>query len=670
MCGIFGLIGDKKNFNIKSTKHITNTLFRLSESRGKEAAGVAIFNNNNEIDIYKEAIPADLFLKKETYKNLLKKLFENNNSKKTPPMAIIGHSRLVTNGSLEDNNNNQPVRTDNLVGIHNGIVTNDEFLWETYPSMKRKFTVDTEVIFKLIDKFYNENNVPLEKTIQNTFGQIEGAASIAAFVNNKYIILSTNNGSLYLCKSKNNIIIFASEKYILKKVIKDKIINNLIGDDYEILQIKPDTGYIIDLTKLDSKMFHFDSEYRNLQFFLPDKLVSKFSNYYSRELSFSPLEISKEKELEQKEKEFDDSFFHNLKRCTKCLLPETFPLIKFDENGVCNLCNNHEKPNLLGEDVLDEYLSKFRSNSSNKPDCIIAVSGGRDSCYGLHYLKNVMKMNPIAYTYDWGMVTDIARRNIAKITGKLGIEHILVSADIKKKRKYIKKNLTAWLKKPDLGMIPILMAGDKKFKYYGVELQKQNNIKLAIYNAGNRFEKTNFKTGFCNVDEGVTKGVLTLSIKNTFKLISYYLKQYITNPSYLNSSLVDTFLAYYYSYMMPKNYIFLFHYIDWNEKDILSTLVNEYNWEKADDTFATWRIGDGTACFYNYVYYTIAGFTEFDTFRSNQIREGRLTREEALEIVRKENRPRFRAIKTYLDLINMDYNEVMKIIDSIPKLWK
>ena len=44
-------------------------------------------------------------------------------------------------------------------------------------------------------------------------------------------------------------------------------------------------------------------------------------------------------------------------------------------------------------------------------------------------------------------------------------------------------------------------------------------------------------------------------------------------------------------------------------------------------------IGDGTAAFYNYVYQTIAGFTEHDTFRSNQIREGMITREQAMQLV-------------------------------------
>ena len=50
-------------------------------------------------------------------------------------------------------------------------------------------------------------------------------------------------------------------------------------------------------------------------------------------------------------------------------------------------------------------------------------------------------------------------------------------------------------------------------------------------------------------------------------------------------------------------------------------MIGKYDWETAIDTSATWEIGDGTAGFYNHVYFTVAGFAEHDTFRSNQIRE-------------------------------------------------
>ena len=80
-------------------------------------------------------------------------------------------------------------------------------------------------------------------------------------------------------------------------------------------------------------------------------------------------------------------------------------------------------------------------------------------------------------------------------------------------------------------------------------------------------------------------------------------------------------------------------------------------------------VNDGTAALYNYIYYTVAGFTEHDTFRSNQIREGDITREEALILVESENQPRYQNIRWYLDTLGLDFVEVIKVINSIPKLY-
>ena len=282
-------------------------------------------------------------------------------------------------------------------------------------------------------------------------------------------------------------------------------------------------------------------------------------------------------------------------------------------------------------------------------------------------------MNPVTYTYDWGMITDLARRNISRICGDLGLENILVSADIRKKRANIKKNILAWLKKPDLGMVPIFMAGDKQFFYYANQVKKQLGVEL-IFIGANKLEITEFKTGFCNVSQN--KGHFSAPSKNDFsfkiKLLWYYLKNYIINPSYINSSLVDNISAFQSYYFRDQDYISLYDYIPWEEKDIESTLKDVYNWETAIDTKSTWRIGDGTASFYNYIYYTLAGFTESETFRSNQIREGILTRDEALTIVEEENKPRYESIKWYLSIVGLGdkFNEVIGKINQTHKLWK
>ena len=86
--------------------------------------------------------------------------------------------------------------------------------------------------------------------------------------------------------------------------------------------------------------------------------------------------------------------------------------------GVCNYCNNYKirnKPKPTKE--LFDLVAPYRR--SNAIDCIVPFSGGRDSCYGLHLIVNELGMNPITYTYDWGMVTDLGRRNISRMCSKL-----------------------------------------------------------------------------------------------------------------------------------------------------------------------------------------------------------------------------------------------------------
>lgn len=128
--------------------------------------------------------------------------------------------------------------------------------------------------------------------------------------------------------------------------------------------------------------------------------------------------------------------------------------------------------------------------------------------------------------------------------------------------------------------------------------------------------------------------------------------------------------SFYSYYAEPRtNFYQLFDWIKWDEKQIEQTLFEEYDWEVSPDTTSTWRIGDGTAAFYNYIYYTVAGFSEFDTFRSNQIREGLITREEGLKFIEQENLPRFESMFWYLETIGVDFEKAIKVVNKIEKLY-
>jgi hypothetical protein len=140
------------------------------------------------------------------------------------------------------------------------------------------------------------------------------------------------------------------------------------------------------------------------------------------------------------------------------------------------------------------------------------------------------------------------------------------------------------------------------------------------------------------------------------------------NRKFFNRSLLDTLSGEYYrSFRQQQDYFHVFDFLRWDESEVEKTL-DSYEWERAPDTRASWRIGDGTAAFYNYVYFTCAGFTEHDTFRSNQIREGDISRKEALNLVKAENQPRYQNIKWYLDTVGVDFTRAIAAINAAPRL--
>jgi glutamine---fructose-6-phosphate transaminase (isomerizing) len=662
---------------------LVNNLFKLSESRGKEASGLAL-RANNSVYVLKEPITSSKLVKTAKYKELFNQTLPTiacSGTRLISSIAVLGHSRLQTNGQSEINTNNQPVVKDGAVGIHNGIIVNDNNLWKSFPEIKKKYDVDTEVFLSLLQMFRAQGK-SIAQAVKSVFEQIEGSASIAIqFEDINSIVLATNTGSLYMALSKDQkMFVFASEKYIVQQFLSNKLLIDWFTGA-PINQVKAGQGYLIDLDSLKKTAFDLNGTSADIKDVEPLKnMVQTFELYdQTVPILLDPSKYSLTEETKQSMIQNWETLYsseNTLKRCTKCLLPETMPYISFDEEGICNYCRDYEGRGsyLKGKQALNEFISKYRS-PTGEPDVLIGFSGGRDSAFGLDYIKNTLGLHPITFTYDWGMVNDLARRNQARVVGKLGVEHIVISADIRTKRVNIRKNLKAWLKKPDLGMVPILMAGDKQFYYYFHKVREQTGIKLFIFCGGYEGEEGTglFKYGFCNVTaqgkENALKRMTGISSKNKLKIMYYYLTQFIKNPSYINRSLFDTLFAFYASYILTDDYLYLFHYINWDEKQIIDTIVNKFKWEKETDTIATWRTDDGTAAFYNYIYLTMVGFTEFDIFRSHQIREGKLTREQAFKIIKEENKPRFKSIEWYGQAINFDMNKAIATINKAPRKY-
>ncbi|MCA9385422.1 hypothetical protein KC717_02115 [Candidatus Dojkabacteria bacterium] len=672
MCGIFGYISNKKDHSFQKIDAKLETLFRLSEIRGKEAAGLMV-QHKDSLRVYKDHLKATKMVTTSEYKQFLSRAFHHKN--KLNNFGCIGHSRLVTNGTAEENNNNQPVIKNNLVAVHNGIITNVDELYSEYPDIHREYEVDTELFLALLKKYMDGTNA-VQEALENTFAVIEGTASVGIMGENfPYYLMATNTGSLYYLISKDGTdFVFMSERHLLEEFA------NKYADEFDkemVEWLEPGKYICISTITGERVIDSFKKHELNPHFREDTKAKSvELIDDSNKETFFANVLVSDLQEV-KKAIEYPEEKIRTLNRCTKCILPETVPYISFDKKGVCNFCQNYTRKINLEQDErakklreLKEIVGRYTDNKNEKPNVIIPFSGGRDSSYGLHYIVTELGLKPITFTYEWGMVTDLARRNVARLCGKLGVEHLFVSADLSRKRRYIRKNVGAWLKKPDLGIVPLFMAGDKYFFWHNSRLQKELRIDLNFW-MGNRLEDTNFKAGFAGVKPNFEREkIYSLGIKDQLQQFLYYGKQFISNPGYINSSIPDTLGSFYVYYSQKREHTFLlFDYIEWDEETINTTLVNEYDWETAPDTPTTWRIGDGTASFYNYIYTTIAGFSENDTFRSNQIREGMISREDALEKVYRENRPRVESLTWYFDTISVPAKKAIETINLVPKYY-
>ncbi len=132
-----------------------------------------------------------------------------------------------------------------------------------------------------------------------------------------------------------------------------------------------------------------------------------------------------------------------MKYCTKCVMPSTRPGITFNEEGVCSACQAYERRKTIDWDKrwkeLEAICDKYRGMNGEGPDCAIAVSGGKDSHYQVHLMKNVMHMNPILFSVEDNFpMTEAGSHNIKNISEEFGCSIISIKPDRKAQKKLMR----------------------------------------------------------------------------------------------------------------------------------------------------------------------------------------------------------------------------------------
>jgi len=312
-----------------------------------------------------------------------------------------------------------------------------------------------------------------------------------------------------------------------------------------------------------------------------------------------------------------------LNYCKKCILPSTKPDLEFDNKGVCQGCNAYENRKKIDwskrEKKFIEILKKNKNSSTY--DCVIPVSGGKDSTYqvikALEY-----KCNPLCVTAKTDYLTDLGRRNIENIKS-LGVDHIEVSTDPVLRNKINKFTLEAvgdisWAEHITIFTIPVKIAC--KF-----------NIPLIIWGENSQNENGGPKENENSVELnrrwleefGGLLGLRTTDIENILKIPKNKLYQY-TYPSEeeLNKKKIKgIFLGYFFKWDGHENANiakkFGFQPYD---KELEGSIVNYENLDNAQ-----MRVHD----YFKYLKY---GYDRVTDWCCWHIRRGRLTRDEAIKI--------------------------------------
>lgn len=631
MCGVFGL-SKKGSYSRSEFDQDSKTLFQLTEPRGRQAAGLAI-HGDSDITFYKAPETASRVLKRSSYK----KFIDQSVSKNQQDLTYIGHCRLVTDGSELLSENNQPIKVDSVIGVHNGVINN-------YPDLKKQENLqavgscDTEIFMGLF-KNKLESSKSIQQALVESYQKLEGAASVGLlFENYPALAIATNFGSMYYVETQDQCFVFASERKILNDFLKKR------GKQGEVHKLEPGFGGILNLETHALQIFKLKeggSCNPTTRYDTAKKIINRYPHP------------------------------SHMRYCKRCILPESYPFLSFNEQGVCSQCEKYENQKFKGKEALERFLEPYRSKNGDI-DCLVGLSGGRDSSYGLHVLKNEFGMNPIGFCYDWLLTSTKARHNISKMAAALDVEVIYRTGNYEVQSKNIRKNIYGFLKDPDLGMMTFVQAGDKEMYHYGRQVRKEVGVDLTVWCSGYQLEQREFFIGYCGIDKTLRNNPRLYNYGWGTKayLVAYYGLKSLTNPHYWNRSIFDNALAFWHCFVARDDFLYLFNYYPWSENEVERVLNEVYDWE-ADTDYGVnqWRMDDFHTCFINYVYYTVGGFSEFDDFRSNQIREGLITRDEAIKLAAQDNKIRYESLLQFSQIVGFNLEHVLKKIEAIPKLY-
>lgn len=354
--------------------------------------------------------------------------------------------------------------------------------------------------------------------------------------------------------------------------------------------------------------------------------------------------------------------------CNNCVYPEIAVFVTLEDNKTCSGCRISKQKTIIdwkqrGE-MLRGIFNQYRSQDQTNYDCIVPVSGGKDSYFQVHVVKNVYGMNPLLVTYHGNNFLPEGQRNLERMRQVFGVDHLIFHPG---EKPLIRMNLAGFKVQGDMNWhnhcgivtypvqtavrhrIPLIIWGEHGPTHIGGQHSLNDLVEM---NA--RARKEHYLHGF---DWNDFLGVEGVEPKDL--LWAQYPK---------DSELEDAGIR----------QIHLGNYVHWDENIHSKLVIEKYGWKPAEIPFErTYRMISNVDDMHengihDYLKFIKFGYGRATDHASKDIRAGQMTREQAVEMVRKYDsvKPR-RDLERWLKYVDMSEEEFDQICDSFrdPRVW-
>lgn len=362
-----------------------------------------------------------------------------------------------------------------------------------------------------------------------------------------------------------------------------------------------------------------------------------------------------------------------MRYCSKCVYPKSSAVpLAFDENGLCSGCKSASERVLVDWDrkkrqferILEEYKNKDGSNY----DCIIPVSGGKDSYYQVHLIKNVYGLNPLLVTYNGNNYTETGMKNLRNMREAFGVDHIFYTPSIETLKK--------------MNRLGLQMMGDMNWHAhsgiftYPIRVAVQQNVPLMIWGEHGFMDLG----GMHSYNDMVE---FTYRYRHEHCLRGYEWYDFIEQAPKFGETLEKKELI---TWMYPSDEeiervgvrgLFVSNFFKWEANEHGQLMKDLYGFIESEVPFErTYRLMSNLDDMHengikDYMKYVKFGYGRASDHVCKDIRAGIMTREEGIEIIRKMDPIKSKDLYRWLDYVGWTEEYFDEVADRFrdPRVW-